>query len=1553
MSPTPTGHLPEASAPRETDIAIIGMACRFPGAANLDTFWRNLREGVESITFFSEEELARSGLPTELIRDPRYVRAAGILENVEGFDAGLFGYSPREAELIDPQQRLFLECAWEALEHAGCDPRRYPEPIGVYAGCGLNTYLLNNLASHEQLQASARAFQVLISNDKDLLPTRVSYKLNLRGPSVNVQTACSTSLVAIHLACQSILNGECDVALAGGASIRVPHKNGYLYEDGMTFSSDGHCRAFDATASGTVGANGVGVVVLKLLSQALADGDRVAAVIKGSAINNDGSAKAGFTAPGVTGQQAVIQEAHAVAGVPVGSITYVEAHGTGTSLGDPIELTALTRAFRAATAERGFCRIGSLKTNVGHMDTAAGAGGVIKLALALQHGLLPPTLNFVRPNPAIDFENSPFVVNDRLTPWQRQGGPRRAGVSSFGIGGTNAHLILEEAPPQTATAPSHTPQLLVLSAQTRTALESSATQLARHLEANPDLCLADVAHTLQTGRTELPHRLCVVATSPADAARALSSPARERVLSGFSATRERPVAFMFSGGGAQYVNMGAELRQREPVFREHVARCCELLRTRAGLDLEAVLYSEPGRRDEAEALLSKTRYALPALFVTEYALAQLWMSWGITPSAMLGHSIGEYVAACLAGVFSLEDALVIVAARGALIQSLPPGANLSVPLPEEAVRARLTSALSLAAVNAPSLCVVSGLPDDVNALHRQLTAEGIESQFLRIEHAAHSRVMDAILEPFRERFHGVRLHAPTLPFLSNVTGTWITPEEATDPGYWVKQLRHPVRFSEGVALLLKEPEHLLLELGPSRTLTTLARMQPETASRTIVPSLSRPQGTAFSEQAHLLGTLGKLWLAGRGPDWRGVHGHSRREKVRLPTYPFERSRHWIDAQPHRSPSGATRAPALTRKPELSDWIYLPSWRRTTPLGPAWNESPLPARYLLMMDTCGLGAELQARLEAAGLPPIVVRMGPQYHRAGLRDFTLAPGEPEHYQRLLETLRREDLFPDTILHLWNVTSEVEPGRLLEEVEPVLDRGLHSLLFLAQAIGRSGFAQAWKLLVVANHVAEVLGDEALHPVKSALLGACKVIPQEYMGLWSRCVDVVLPAPGRLGELAGPLLHELRQPEGGVLVAYRGRHRFEQATQPFRMEVPEDGKARLKEGGVYLLAGGLGGIGLCLAGHLARTVRAKLVLTGRSPFPTREQWGTWLAEHEGSDATSQRIHQLREMERQGAQVHVEQADVADLARMRAVVHEALRRFGRIDGVIQAAGVLDEGGLIQGRTPDSLRPYLSARVHGTLVLQRVLEGQPLDFFLLCSTLGTELHQTKFGQVAHCAASDFLDAFGPFLTRFGGTPTVAVDWFDWKGTGMYQQATERWAQRGGDAGPSVFQDGISPGEGARLLGGLLHHAFSRVLVSPFELEALKRESTLDARARLEASAPQAPPRQAHQRPELSTPYVAPDGELERKLASLWEHFLGIQGIGVQDNLMDLGLHSLLATQVISKLRNVLQLELPLSVLFEYPTIAGQVACIQTLTPSAPGPAVPPEALAPEREVIEL
>lgn len=815
----------------DSEIAIIGMSCCFPGAKNIEDFWQNLQDGVKSISFFDERELVASGVDPTLLSNPNYVKAGGVLSDIELFDASFFDFSAKEAEMMDPQHRLFLEHAWEAIESAGYDTQTYEGLIGVYAGLGMNTYLLNNLAPNFNLLESAVAFQLMIGNDKDFLPTRVSYKLNLKGPSVNVQTACSTSLVAIHLACQSLLNGECDITLAGGVSVHVPQKVGYLYQEGMILSPDGHCRAFDARAKGTVGGSGVGVVVLKRLEDALEDGDCIHAAIKGSAINNDGSLKVGYTAPSVDGQTAVISEAQAIAGVEAETIGYIEAHGTGTALGDPIEIAALTQAFSASTQKQGFCAIGSVKTNFGHLDTAAGVASLIKTVLALKHKMIPPSLHFEKPNPQIDFVNSPFYVNTVLSEWKANGTPRRAGVSSFGLGGTNAHVVLEEAPDvevqesRGAGEQGRRWQLLLLSAKTSTALETTTANLAQHLKQHSDVNLADVAYTLQVGRQAFDHRRIVVCQDLEEAVKALESIEPQRVFTHYQQPCHRPVVFMFPGQGTQYVNMAEELYQVEPTFRQQVDICSDLLKPLLGLDLRQVLYPSEQQTEAAAELLQQTAITQPALFVIEYALAKLWMEWGVHPQSMIGHSIGEYVAATLAGVFSLEDALAVVSARGQLMQQLPAGAMLAVPLPEIEVQPLLGKTLSLAAINAPSLCVVSGATESVDALQNQLASQGVECRRLHTSHAFHSSMMEPMLEPFIEQFKQVSLQPPQIPYISNVTGTWITAAEATDPSYWARHLRQTVRFACGMQQLLKEPAQILLEVGPGRTLSTLARRQ--------------------------------------------------------------------------------------------------------------------------------------------------------------------------------------------------------------------------------------------------------------------------------------------------------------------------------------------------------------------------------------------------------------------------------------------------------------------------------------------------------------------------------------------------------------------------------------------------------------------------------------------------------------------------------------------------------------------------------------------------------
>ncbi|MFZ0962500.1 MAG: beta-ketoacyl synthase N-terminal-like domain-containing protein [Terriglobia bacterium] len=885
---------------QETDqldrIAVIGLAGRFPDAPDIEQFRKNLWSGVESVTTFTDEKLLAAGVEPSLVQAPNYVKAVVLLDGVELFDAAFFGYTPREAELTDPQHRVFMECAWEALEDAGYDSDRTGLRIGVFAGTGTNSYFQKNLLSNPHLLSSLNYLQRLMATDNDYLSTRVSYKLNLKGPSLTIQTACSTSLVATHLACQSLLNGECDMALAGGVSIRIPQVAGYLYQEGSVQSSDGHCRAFDASAQGMMSGSGAGIVVLKRLVDALEDGDFVRAVIRGWAINNDGAAKIGYTAPSIEGQASVIAHAQALAGVSADEITYVEAHGTGTALGDPIEVAALTKAFRRTSQRQGFCAIGSVKTNIGHLGPAAGIAGLIKVVLAVQNRMLPPSLNFRQANPAIDFAKSPFYVQQTLSEWQPAKGRRLAGVSSFGIGGTNAHVIVEEASPAPPPDKSRPWQLLPISAKTPTALEKAMDRLAEFLAGHQGYNLADVAYTLQEGRKAFAYRRIVATNGMEDAIKLLQARDSKRVHSARAFEGNATVAFMFPAQGAQYANMGRDLYEAEPVFREEIDRCVNQLRPRLGLDLRKLLFPEENDVEEASGQLQQTRITQPAVFTVDYALARLWMSWGIMPAAMVGHSLGEYVAATLSGVFDLEDALTLVAERGGLMQELPPGRMLAVHLSEDELQPWLREDVSLAAVNAPGLSVVSGPVEAIERLADAFRAEQIDVQPLRTSHAFHSAMMEPIVASFVERVSRVPRRPPGIPFISTLTGTWITADEAADPGYWGQHTRSGVRFGPGVAELLKTPGRVLLEVGPGTTLSTLAKLHSSgEAPCTVVNSLRHAQG-GRTDYDCMFSALGSLWMAGVAIDWKRLYTRERRQRVPLPTYPFERQRFWIDAR---------------------------------------------------------------------------------------------------------------------------------------------------------------------------------------------------------------------------------------------------------------------------------------------------------------------------------------------------------------------------------------------------------------------------------------------------------------------------------------------------------------------------------------------------------------------------------------------------------------------------------------------------------------------------------
>ncbi|AVH63679.1 polyketide synthase [Nostoc sp. 'Peltigera membranacea cyanobiont' N6] len=1350
------------------EIAVIAMVGRFPGAKDIDEFWQNLSLGVESITWFTDEELLEAGVNPDWLSNPNYVKANAVLSGMELFDANFFGYSAKEAEIVDPQQRLFLESAWTALEQAGYNPQIYKGLIGVYAGLGLNSYLLNNLTPNRELLETVDPLQLLICSDKDFLPMRVAYKLNLTGPAVNVQTACSTSLAAVHFACQSLLNGECDMALAGGVSLSFLENTGYLYQEGMILSPDGHCRAFDANAQGTIGGSGVGIVVLKRLNEALADGDCIQAIIKGSAINNDGALKVGYTAPSINGQAAVIAEAQAVAGVDAETISYIEAHGTGTPLGDPIEIAALTQAFAQSTDKKGFCAIGSVKTNVGHLNAAAGVTGLIKSVMALQHKLLPPSLNFSTPNPKIDFANSPFYVNTTLSEWKTNNIPRRAGVSSFGIGGTNAHVILEEAPVFGQGAGGREQgrnyQLLVLSAKTAIALDRATSNLADHLKQHPELNLADVAYTLSIGRWVFNHRRMVVCQNLGEAVKVLSSLESKQVFSNCTEVVDRSVVFMFPGQGSQYVNMTREIYQTEAIFREQVDLCSEILLPQLGLDLRHLIYPDNENSDRASKQLQQTAIAQPAIFVIEYALTKLWQSYGVNPVAAIGHSIGEYVAACIAGVFSLEDALSLVAARGQMMQQLPNGAMLAIPLPEDRVKSLLGQELSLAAINQPFQCVVSGSTTAVDALENQLTTQGIECRRLHTNHAFHSQMMEPILEAFAHRVKQVTLNPPNIPYISNLTGTWITATQAINPDYYAQHLRSTVLFAQGVEKLLATPEQILLEVGPGRTLTTLAKRHPDKAAAQMVLTSVRHPQEEQSDIAFLFTTLGQLWLAGAKVDWFGFYKQEQHYRLPLPTYPFERQRYWIEP-PRKNVLEFQTTPS--KKPDIADWFYVPSWKRS-PLSVSQLEH-LQGSVLLFINECNLGSQLAKELKNEFQKVIVVKIGESFKKENQGSYTLNPRQSKDYETLLAELGD---IPKTIVHLWSLAEKSHAASELAGIDQALDLGFYSLLFLAQAFGKQNVTDRFQLIVISNNMQDVTAEEKLRPDQATLIGPVRTIPKEYPYLSCRSVDVVIPQSETWQEkqLIRQLQAELKVKSDQQIIAYRKQHRWVQTFESVRLENSNRGIQRLKEGGVYLITGGLGGIGLALAEYLALTVKVKLILTGRSYFPAQTDWEQWLASHDAQDDTSYKIQKLQAIEKLGTKVLIVNADVTNLEQMQNAIAQALELFGQINGVIHSAGV-PGGGVIQLKTPEIAQKVLVPKIRGTLVLDALFKDVQLDFFILCSSLSSILND--FGQVDYCAANAFLDAFAHHKTSENGTFTVSINWDGWQEVGMAAAAAKQ------------------------------------------------------------------------------------------------------------------------------------------------------------------------------------
>ncbi|MDZ8084265.1 MAG: beta-ketoacyl synthase N-terminal-like domain-containing protein [Nostoc sp. DedQUE12b] len=1489
-------------------IAVIGIVGRFPGAKNVDEFWQNLCEGRESISSFSNEELEASGVNPAWLSNPQYVKAGAILSDIEIFDASFFDLSPREAETIDPQHRILLECAWEALENAGYEPASGTGLTGVYVGSNMSSYFLGNLSSHPELIESM-GLPIIYNNSQDFAATRVSYKLNLKGPSINIQTSCSTSLVAVHSACQGLLNYECDMALAGGISIESLRKEGYFYQEGGITSPDGHCRAFDASSKGTVFGDGVGIVVLKRLEDALAEGDYIYAVIKGSAINNDGAAKVGYTAPSVAGQAEVIAEAQAIADVTPETITYIETHGTGTQLGDPIEISALKKVF-ARTQEKGFCAIASVKTNVGHLNTASGIAGLIKTVLALKHKQIPPSLHFEQPNPEIDFANSPFYVNTKLSEWQSNATPNRAGVSSFGIGGTNAHVVLEEAPLIEASSASRPWQLLLLSGKTDTAVETATAQLSTYLQQNPDINLPDVAYTLKVGRRGFDYRRILVCQDVSDAVKTLSYFHPERIFTYQRQSNHCPVIFMFSGQGAQYANMGRELYEIEPTFKKYIDTCAVILQPQLNLDIRHILFPQQEQIEAATQQLQQTVLTQPALFVIEYALAQLFMSWGVLPAAMIGHSIGEYVAATIAGVFSLEDALGIVAKRGQLMQQLSPGSMLAIRLPEKDVQLLLDGnelyreSLQIAVINSPSSCVVSGINDAVAALEKQLSSQEVECRQLHTSHAFHSVMMEPILSAFAEAIKTVKLSPPKIRFISNVTGSWISSEQATSPDYWCQHLRQTVRFSDGILQLIQQFEGVFLEVGPGRTLGTLATQHLEKDAKQQILTSLRHAKEQQSDVCFLLQTLGRLWLAGVEIDWSGFYAHEQRHRLPLPTYPFERQRYWIDAK-SSSHSVNIKPTTLDQKQDIGDWFYVPSWKRSLLIYTSSEEinSTNEEKWLFFMDDLGVGEQLINKLRNQGKSIIIVKQGDEFSKLSEGIYTIAPCINEDYDKLLQELISLGQSPEKIVYLWSLSN-------LDNRPSVKYSEFKSLLFLTQSLSRLKISAHLQLRVISNNVQEVNGNEELNPDKVAILSLCKVIPQEYPNISCQCIDIALTNSRNLEErqencesnLIDKLLNELTSVSLDTVVAYRDRHRWVQIFEPVHVESIVEGKIPLRKQGVYFFPGGLENIEVVLAEYLTKTFQAKLIFIEDVKFPEQDHFSQWLETHPQDDEVSLKIQQVSALEKLGAEVLLLRAYTTNYEQM----HQALASANvkQINGVIYSTGIKRDNlfASIPEITEIEFENILESQSSKILVLEQVLQDLKIDFCIIFSSLSCILG--GFGLGLYSAANQFIDTFSNRHNQKTSLPWYVINWDKFQpNVSQVETAPDRL---------SGAKLAITPIEAVEVFKRVFSlREVTQIIVSTVDINTSKNhtislESLVDSKStnQLDSSS-------RYSRPSLSNSYVAPTNELEKQITEIWQEVLRITEIGIYDNFYELGGDSLIATQLVSRLRAKFPVDLPL------------------------------------------
>ena len=1487
------------------EIAIIGISGRFPGADHVDAYWENLKSGVESIQTLDEKELVDEGEETSLLDDPSYVRANAYLSNKEYFDASFFGYTPDEARLMDPQMRILHECVWHAIEDAGYDVSTYKQKIGLFTGASSN---LNwqNFARLENRQKLVDDFSIRFLSDINFSNSRIAYRMNLRGPVVSINTACSTSLVTVHQACNSLILGECSMAVAGGITITNYAKKGYLHQEGMILSQDGKCRAFDKNASGTVGSEGVGIVVLKRLKRAIKDNDHIYAIIKGSGINNDGKQKVGYTAPSVYGQAEVIMMARKMAKVPPESISYVEAHGTGTKLGDPVEVEGLNRAF--GNSAKKYCALGSVKTNMGHLDSAAGIAGLIKAVLSLKNRQIPPSLNFQEPNSNIDFSNSPFYINTQLKDWTNSDYPLRAGVSSFGIGGTNAHVVLEEAPQPSPTSKSRNYQLLLFSAKSKAALEANINEFGHFIKQNDGLNLPDISYTLQVGRESFAFRKFMVCS---DKQELLSELSTNNNLHKASLHKESAlVIFMFSGQGSQYVNMCYDLYKEEPKFRRELDKCFHIIAQITGKDFKKIIFSPDGLNGKNE--LNQTHFTQPALFAIEYALAQLLIFWGIKPHKVIGHSVGEFVAACISEVFTVEDALRLIIKRGQMMQSLETGSMLSISVSEGDIASILKDhdKISLAAVNSPELCVVSGSHEEIDAFQKVLDHRGLKNKKIHTSHAFHSHMMDEMLEDFGQEVKKVRIHPPKIPIISNLTGREISYEEISDSQYWVNHLRKTVRFADGISYLLTNEHAVFLEIGPGKALSSFVLSHHEKSKTHVVRNTVRHPKERENDVKYLLSSLGKLWQNGIELNWEQFYVDEKRARVSLPTYSFEKRAYPVLVDSFQMISDMISEDSWEKQKEIEKWYYLPSWKLAPLLSKADKKE---GSTLIFSDSYGVSDSLADRLLKEGEELVRVVIGTHFLKESESSYQLNPGKEEDFVSLFQDLSAAGIQPDRIIHAWAITqgeeNSTENGALISK----MDRFYYSLVYAIKAAQEHGGILGKQIQVLSSGLHGIIAKEESDPYKGIVLGLLKVIPQEYPSVISKHIDIATSEIGS-DKLKDLLYEEIADGQSGKVVAISHGQRWEQIYERTPIQETQD-IIPIKESGVYLLTGGLGELGYTLSMSLVSDYRAKVILLGRSKLGPRSAWGELLADEAVSEKKKDRIRKLMKLEEMGGEVSYVAGNIANREDISKAIGIAEEKYGGIHGVIHAAGVVD-GRSINALTKLEKEDYalqFEPKIQGLAALREALKGKELDFCLLTSSLSTVLGGLGFS--AYASANAYMDYYIQSYKAEGELQnwiSVNVD-----GVNFEEDVKDFIASH------EVFEV---------IRRALLYKNQPQVIVSAVDLS--KRLEKWVQMAHVAEGEPEAASQQEEikdlqaLRPDLSS--------TEASLLQLWQNFFGKAELEIEDNFFEIGGDSLKALTMIERIFKKFKVEIEINTFFEQSTVKSLSQLIDNSKSVEPG-----------------